>query len=416
MKTACPAALIVGITNATPLVIRQEINPALKCPQQECTPVFEKQTLTQAGGSAYDSRLRGLWITNGLSLSCVDTTGCKLLCDPVNIPLPPTTAQAWCTGLAYVDSGARGSPAGSPGWLFASYNTGHIGRLDVSACSIKAQFCKFSVNDVTIGGLATNDVKRLLFIGTTSATGANTIHVARIDPTVAIPQPWCTPICQFVPPDCTSTAKLGPIQGLAYDACRDMLYITDGKQTTYGVVSVNATSCSIKQAGCCPLVVNTAGDTYTGLCLQPHREEPVGKSCTAPGCNDCSEVMEAVMVGDAVLGNPTFGFALRNAPSNTDAIAFAANIGGCTSPGVNLGYCANIRVPVFGLPLPLTVLFIGIPPTAGTCGRNFTLPAPLPLNPVLCGNTYSFQWVIQCNGNPSNFGVTNCVSFRVSGS
>ena len=56
------------------MVITQEINPALKCPQSECNVMFEKQTLAGAGGSAYDGRLRGLWISNGQDLACVDTS------------------------------------------------------------------------------------------------------------------------------------------------------------------------------------------------------------------------------------------------------------------------------------------------------------------------------------------------------
>ncbi|MHC4851843.1 MAG: hypothetical protein ACYTGW_21295 [Planctomycetota bacterium] len=415
MRTSCPAPEIVGITKATPLVIRQEMNPALKCPQTVCKPVFEKQTLNFAGGSAYDSRLRGLWITNGLSLACVDTTTCKFLCSPMNIPLPTTTQKAWCTGLAYVDSGGLGTSIANPGWLFASYNTGHIGRLDVSKCTIKAQFCKLNVSGVTISGLATNDVKRLLFIGTVAPTGANIIYVARIDPTVANPQPWCRLICKFPPPPCVTT-KLGPIQGLAHDACHDMLYITDGKQTTYGVVSVSPTgACSIKYVDCCPLFVNSLGDSYTGICLNPLPEEALGVSCTVPPCQNCSAVMQAVLVGDPVLGNPTFAFGLRRAPSNTNAVAFAANLGACTSPGVNLGYCAPVRVPVFGFPPPLVFIF-GVGGAPGTCNFNFTLPASLPLSTSLCGNTYSFQWVVRCKGKPVNFGITNCVSFRVSGS
>ena len=393
------------------------MNPALKCPQRECKATFEKQTLGGAGGSAYDSRLRGLWITNGESLACVDVTLCKFLCNPVKIPLPPVAAgvKAWCTGLAYVDSGALNTSAASPGWLFASYNTGHIGRLDVSKCAIRSQFCRLSVTGVVIGGLATNDVRRLLYIGTVTTAGANVIHVARIDPTITRPQPWCRPFCNFVPPACTSTSKLGPIQGLAHDACHDMLYITDGRQTTYGVVTVStAGACSIKHVDCCPLTVNIAGDSFTGICIRPEPEISTGASCTRPACQNCSAVMRAVLVGDAVLGNPAFGFGLRNAPSNTSAVAFAANVGACTSPGLNLGICANIRVPLG--PVPPLVLIFGVPGAAGTCNFNFTLPAPLPLNSGLCGRNYSFQWVVGCKGNPANFGITNCVTFRISGS
>ncbi len=402
----------MGITNATPLVIQQEMNPALRCPQSSCNLVFEKQTLTRAGGSAFDGRLPGLGISNGRDLTCIDSSSCKLLCPTAKIPLPPVGAgvKVWCTGLAFVDSGALGSTAAAPGWLFASYNTGHIGRLRDTT----AQFCKLSVTGVTIGGLATDDVKRLLFIGTVSSTGANVIHVARIDPTVASPQPWCSPFCSFPAPTCTSTSKLGPITGLAHDSCRNMLFITDGKQTTYGVVTAGATSCSIQHVDCCLLGSNAAGDSFTGLCVQPDPTESLGTSCALSGCQGCGPVMRAALTGAAVLGNPSFGFELRNAPSNTTALAFAANVGACSSPGLSLGFCAPVRVP-FG-PAPPLVLIFGVPGSVGTCNFNVRLPTGLPLDRELCGFTFSFQWVIGCTGIPNNFGVTNCISFRVSGS
>ena len=124
--------------------------------------------------------------------------------------------------------------------------------------------------------------------------------------------------------------------------------------------------------------------------------------------------MRAVLVGDAVMGNPAFAVGLRNAPANTNAVAFASNVGACTSPGLDLSFCQLVRVPLG--PLPPLVLIFGVPGSAGTCDFNFTLPAPLPLTTSACGFTYSFQWVVGCKGDPSNFGITNCLSFTVSGS
>ncbi len=418
------AGEIVGVTSATPQVMRQFMNPQLQCLQSSCNLTFEKRTLTNAGGSAYDSRLGGLWITNGLTIACVDVATCKFLCTTQNIPLPPLSLQRpWCTGLAYVDSGALGSSATSPGWLFASYNTGDIARIDTSNCALKATFCKAGglPTGYSIGGLATDDVKRFLYVGASATTSTGVSHiitVARIDPTPSSSTPWCTPFCRIVPPGCTSSSPLGPIQGLAHDACKSMLFVTDGKQTLWGLVLFSASgACSLTQLGCCPLNVGTSGDTYTGICLRPTPATSSGQSCTLPACNSCGTVMQAALVGEATIGNPAFGLGLRNAPSNSDAAAFALNAGTCTSPGANLGYCATVRVPL--VPAPLVLLFFGLPAVGGTCSRNLTIPAPLPVNASLCGQRFAFQWAVRCPASasaPSNFGITDCLTATVSGS
>ena len=413
---------VVGITKSTPVVMQQLMSTQLRCAQISCKLTFEKQTLAGAGGSAYDSRLGGLWITNGLSLACVDVVTCKFICPPVKMPVPLLGfAKPWCTGLAYVDSGALKSGATAPGWLFASYNTGDIARIDVSKCSLKARFCKATglPTGYVIGGLATDDVKRLLYVGASNSTGGRIITVAPIDPTLGSATPWCNPTCRLVVPACSSTSTLGPIQGLAHDGCTGMIYVTDGKQTLWGpVTGLGTTRCAITVRGCCPLKVSTAGDTYTGLCLRPTPPTSHGKSCTVPSCNNCSAVMQAALVGDANLGNPAFGLGLRNAPSNSDAAAFALNLGACTSPGVNLSFCQPVLVPLGPTP-PLVLLFFGLSAVSGSCNRNRTVPAPLPLTPSLCGQVFSFQWVVRCPptpAGPGNFGITNCVTARISGS
>ena len=378
---AAGAGEVLGITRSTPVIMRQLMNPQLKCIQTSCKLTFEKQTLAGAGGSAYDSRLGGLWITNGLSLACVDVATCSFLCKPVNIPLPPLSfVKPHCTGLAYVDSGALKSTAAGPGWLFASYNTGDIARIDIVGCQImKTTFCKATglPTGYKIGGLATDDVQRFLYVGASNGSGGHIITIARIDPTLANATPWCAAFCRIVPPACSSTSALGPIQGLAHDSCKRTIFVTDGKQTLFGIV-VNPTGrCSITLLACCPLAVSTAGDTYTGLCLRPTPAISSGNSCTLPSCNNCSAVMRATLVGDANLGNPAFGMGLRNAPSNSDAAAFALNLGACTSPGANFGYCATVRVPL--APVPLILLFFGLPGATGSCNRNLTVPAALPL-------------------------------------
>ncbi len=218
-------------------------------------------------------------------------------------------------------------------------------------------------------------------------------------------------------PACSSASRMGRIEGLAHDSCTGTIYVTDGKQTLWGPVSgLGTRACAISVKGCCPIAANS--DTYTGLCLLPTRPTSHGKSCTLPSCNACASVMQAQLVGDATLGNPFFGVGLRNAPSNTDAAAFAVNAGTCTSPGVNFGFCATVRVPL-GPPPPIVLLFFGLPAATGTCGRNLTISAALPLNKALCGRPFSFQWVVRCRptgGRTPGFGITNCLTFRVTGS
>jgi hypothetical protein len=198
-----------------------------------------------------------------------------------------------------------------------------------------------------------------------------------------------------------------------------MIFITDGRQTVYGLVALSATgACGITRLGCCPLTVNSAGDTYTGICFQPTPPVSLGKPCTLPSCNACAGVMQAATAGDPTLGNPAFGLGLRNAPSNTDAAAFAANVGTCTNPGLNMGFCATMRVPL-GPPPAIVLLFFGLAPGPGACGRNLTIPAPLPLNPAICGRPFSFQWVVRCPPTPigpAGYGITNCLTFQISGS
>ena len=89
---------------------------------------------------------------------------------------------------------------------------------------------------------------------------------------------WCKPSCKIAITTC-GTAKLGPITGLGYDSCRDMLYATDGKLTVYGVVS----NCQFKPVGCCPAL----GEKYTGLAVRPRAAQSVGKSCTRKPCFSC---------------------------------------------------------------------------------------------------------------------------------
>ena len=404
---ACTAVAqeLVGITKMTPTVVVQQFSG--NCAYKRCVPAsFERQVVTHAGGYAYDSRIQGTWTTNGLLLANVDPWGgnCQYICKPVKIPLPPVSGtKMFATGLAFCDSGALNSTGAiGPGYLFVSYNNGYIARMDVSRCTVKPKFCKVTVpTGHTIAGLATDDVNRRLFIGMTSVVGGNLIFVSDLD------KNWCQPLCKAQPTACSSTQSLGPLTGLAFDPCRQALYVTDGVFTTrYAVAS--KPSCQLKAAGCC----KRTGDPFTGLCLLPRRDiHNVGKSCTIPKCEACP-TMRAELAGDPVLGNPYFGLALRNAPNKTTTAILAAGIGACNPIGVGLGFCETIKI---ALP-PITIFYAVAPITTAGCNRNITLPWQVPINQGLCGLKVSFQWLVVCQGNPTGHGVTNCIDFTFSGS
>lgn len=395
---------VVGITAATPVLLRQDMSTP-NCALKRCIPSnFEKQVARHAGGSAYDSRLRGVWNTNGFLLANIEpySGNCKYICPPQKIPLPPVPGiRHYATGLAYVDSGPlSASGAVGPGWLFASYNSNYIARIDVKRCSVAAKFCKIALpTGSVIAGLATDDVRRRLYIGVVQSNGVNLILVSDLD------NNWCTPICKVVPPVCNSATPMGPLTGLAFDPCHRTLYLTDGRVTTEYVIST--TNCQLRPRKCC----RNTGDPFTGLCLLPHTDiHNLGRSCTTRSCEFCP-TMRAELLGDPVLGNPYFGLALRNAPNKTSTAILAIGLGACTNPGINLGFCANIRVPF----PPILNFFPTAPIAANGCNRNLNVPWMVPLNPNLCGLRLSFQWLVVCKGNPQGIGVTNCVDFMFAG-
>ncbi|MEE2886074.1 MAG: hypothetical protein VX951_01470 [Planctomycetota bacterium] len=404
----CPtttAQEVVGITATSPILLRQDLSSA-NCAMKKCAPAsFEKQVARHAGGSAYDSRRRGVWNTNGSLLANIDpyTGKCDYICKPQPIPFPPDpSVRHYATGLAYVDSGARqSSNKVPPGWLFVSYNSNYIARLNVLRCSVDGKFCKLQLpRGSVIAGLATDDVGRRLYIGVVQANNTNLILVTDLDGS------WCNPICKSIPPGCNPNLPMGPLTGLAFDSCSHSLIITDGKLTTRYAIS--AGGCTLRPLGCCP---NTA-DPFTGLCLLPNTDiHSVGNSCSTKACESCP-TMRAELLGDPVLGNPYFGLGLREAPNKASTAILAIGLGACSSPGINLGFCTNILVPF----PPILNFFPLSPITTPGCNRSVSVPYSVPLNPNLCGLRASFQWLVICKGKPMGIGVTNCVDFMFAGS
>jgi hypothetical protein len=466
---------IIGLTDSAVYLNRMSMNKST-CASKFCSVLnFEKRvstyrngdnfgtpatwTGTAAGGTARDSRHGGVWISNGNKLACVDPLTCTYLCKPIdllaaNSPIPAPNASTWrkvITGLCCVESGevdAKGVSKGGPVWLFASWMSNHISKIEVSRDSsgnwkFVTKHCLFT-RDVSntqckIAGLAADDKGRKLMVATSCfaarAGVVTTVHVTNMDAT-----DWCARTCFFRLPilDPTNGGKLAAnnpvcpnlgwtdqtlITGLAYDSCHDRLYITDGLKVIYGKLPIDAagTRCgvSVKNAagatvrifqieGCCPLSLRS--QQFTGIALYPNKVD-TGSSCTQQPCNGCSK-MTAGTVGDAVLGNPSFGLKLSDAPDNWTRLALGIGVGSCSQTGADLGFCSTIRIP---LTLP-TLLFFQNPNPSGTgCnGSQSIMLGAIPPNVSLCGLKVSTQWVVACgSAGKVGYGVSNCHQFEV---
>ena len=209
--------------------------------------------------------------------------------------------------------------------------------------------------------------------------------------------------------------RLGPITGLTFDGCSDILYITDGTSTVYGRLTVikqptGTYVCGFSHLGCC---AGPAAEEYTGLALLPKPARPVGRPCTTSPCYACPGIAVGT-VGQAVLGNSEFSVTLRGAPANTNSAVLALGIGACRDKGLALGFCEAVRVAL--APVPPILVFFGKPPVTPRppCGAALSVPLPLPVEAGLCKLSLSAQWLVLCPGLVRGNGVTSCLTIPLS--
>ena len=402
---------VVGLTNTTPYLLRQSID-GRNCAAKRCSATpHQSQVAAFAGGTAFDGRMNAVWISNGTRLDTMlqpGTSGtCRNVCRTQAVPQAPNLTK-YTTGMAYLESGTLNANGGSGpyGKIYFSYDTPVIGWADVKGCSlVNYKYCRLGFIPATsrIGGLALDDINRLLFIGTYDTSGVAMVYVVNADTP-------CTVICSVPillnPRTCPNTPALRSMAGLAYDACARMLYVTDGPQTVFGTFMAGAAGCRWAHRGCC----KTPVELYTGLALLPPAEGTAGRSCIRASCNSCPSMAATTSGGAAVMGNPFYQLRLQNAPSNSGIAILALGLGGCVSPGLSFGFCNNIMVS-FAAPGPFTLAF-PTPPSSGPCGLNMSVPLPIPVNATLCNQQISFQWIVGCR--PNGHGVTNCRDFRIT--
>lgn len=365
------------------------------CATQQCAvPGVPVPPSPIAGGTAYDANRGAVWMTNGFVLGMFDPLNCAPLCPP--FALGPILGNALATGLALNEN---------KGIMFLSDNMDRIHVLKPACPMLPGNVCSLVgvlPAGYKVGGIASDDVNSLLFYAASdwSAAVPNTIVY------VAPQNAPCAPICKFQVPNGCIGLTLGHITGVAYQCCRDIVWLTDGR-LSMGLAFSKA-NCSVQLLTCCAMPGN---DRYVGLCIEPSHPATVGSSCTAPNCAPCA-TMAHDHVGDPTLGNPSFGLRLVNAPANASSL-LVLNLGACNPPGIPIGiFCGPLLVPLAPTS-PITVLM----PTGGTtgCTGGGTLNLAIPLNPFFCGITLSSQFLIVCPSAAGiGTGVSNCLSWTIS--
>lgn len=385
---------LIGLTRTTPRLIRTDM---ATCAIQVCSPAIAPAvTLPYAGGTAHDSTSGITWVSNGPTIGGFDPMTCATRCAPFAAPVPAGTVV---TGLACYEPQFA---------MFVTDSGNGITRLRLTTCPPVVALPRCVVTGLqpnhVIGGIAASDTQGIVFYSgsdwTASGAPNNFIYVA----TVANP---CVPVCKFPVQGC-SAIGFGAITGVAYDDCKGVIWMTDGRQVM-GAVWNRATCTAPQIVQCCM----PAGlpEPFVGLCVNPSHAASLGTSCTNPVCPACP-LMAHTTVGDPTIGNPAFGLRLDNAPALQSAWLLL-NVGSC-GPGIALPpWCGPFRVPIPG------IFVLGPVGTGGTvgCTGALNLGLAIPNNPAFCGLRLATQYLVFCQSTAGfGTGVSNCLSWQITGS
>ena len=413
---------VLGITltsgSTAPSLVRQGVDSD-GCTVAGCSLTgFLRLSSGWAGGVAFNSdvppnltnSLGGVWISNGKQLAQVDPYSCTFRCNPQLAPLRSVSAEV--TGLAYWEDEAA---------LLMSDSENYLYWIDTSGCTLSAVACDTWRKSVipagyTIGGLATDDVRRLMFVSASTfgaSTVQNKIWAGSLGfPTKPISSTWCNFAagCEMSVPACGST-RLSAITGLGFDACTSTLYITDGRLVMAAkfVYDAGKNKCSLTSLWCCD---RGTADRFGGLCVGPKRAFAVGKSCVGAPCIDCPG-MVAGTYGEAFLGNRNFALTLTNAPTGSNPAFLAVGVGGCVTPGVPIGFCETVKI---GLAAPPLLIAMRVTPVGGgPCDGRAVFSFGVPKIVAFCGAQMSAQWAMECaGGSGRGNAITNCLTFEIT--
>lgn len=367
-----------------------------------CAPLgLPAPTTREAGGTAYDPRTGGVWISDGTVLAKVDPDTCRYQCPPIQAPV---TAGSVVTGLAMQESHNR---------LFIVDSAGVMTTAFVRDCVTVLSRCRISVSlpqDHWFSGLAVDEARGLVLYSASNFAGTSVsqaIYVARADDP-------CNPVCATRMAPCpNSTVALGAITGLAFDPCTSTLIATDGAQFVAADFSFGPSGCIANNYRCCGAPVGTIAGNI-GLCLRPGGITQHGRACTNGACGLCPGMTQRV-VGDPSIGNAEWRFVLENAPPHARAF-WALNRGSCQFPGLGVpGFCGPIHVPL----APLPPIVVGPFPTGGglaPCDGSATVSVPVPLDTSLCGDDFASQFLLLCfSPTGAGTGLSTCAEFVVGG-
>jgi hypothetical protein len=383
---------LIGLTRTTPRLARADMST---CASQSCAGSLGPALLPYAGGTAHDGMTGLTWVSNGTSMAGFGPSTCNLACTPFAAPVPAGTVL---TGLAAYEPTRT---------LFIADSGNGILRLTLGSCTPALQFARCVVTGLqpnhVIGGLAVSDTQDLLFLAGSTWTGApnSRVYVAtRTNP--------CTVSCSLPVPNC-GTLTLGPITGLAFDDCRSVLWLTDGRQVL-GLLWNRVTCTATQVVQCCAPAA--LGEPFVGLCVEPSHATSLGTSCTSATCAACPQLQQTTR-GDPIVNNNFFALRLDGAPAQQRGW-LTINTGACV-PGVSLPpFCGPLRVPLGGFFLALGPIVLG--GTTGCTGSAIAVLS-IPNNVTLCGLTMSSQFLVLCqSATGAGTGVSNCLSWTITGS
>lgn len=385
---------VIGFTArsapASSALTRQVIcNPSTRL----CADALPAPSAPYAGGAAYHPIRRTMWHTQGTRLVENQLATCKRTC---------ATAAERVLGNNSLVGGLTINPARNEMYQVESIpGVAAIVTYEFSAtaaCPKRSDACRFSLptRQHHAGGIAYDQKRDLIWVATSVFTPAPQNFL------LAFRRGSCRLVCRLAVRNCSSTTILPAIRALAYDDCRDEIYISDGRTTSVQrVVFTPSSFCPVglRPFACCPLN-HPRGEFWAGFDLQPIRERQLGSSCTGRPCPSCPS-MKLATTSDAVVGNAQFGMRIENGPKGGIGLIFVRP-GGCRNTPFGCGTLyalpGGFALPAFGLVGP------------GPCGASGGAGMPLPNNFKLCNTLLCAQGVVLCpSGGAFGIGLTNAL-------
>ncbi len=384
-----PAQRVIGLTQNIQTVAQQDMT---SCQTASCTvgALLGGPSATPfAGGTAEDMRRGGVWISNGPRVAMVNARTCQVMCPPF---APAVGGEI--TGLGMHEPSGNIYALTTAGALYT------IGATCPWTIITRCPLNTFLPPTYVAGGLAVDDDQGFIFIaaGDPAAPGTATLFVTHIS------NP-CTVICRFPASRCGGNV-MGTPTGAAWDPCKHVCYVTDGRQTT-GIHIPNPANCNqFVFVSCCPQN-NLNNDPFIGLCVHPIDSTSTGQPCANNACGGCAPVHNVSTV--PYPGNPAFNLSVNNAAAGSLGYLGIGN-GPCMSPGVPFA-CGQFHA----LPILTFVGPLGLGGGVG-CSGSGNVSLAIPANYALCGITLSSQWIVLCGSSLTGISLSNCMSWTISGS